>query len=76
MSLFGIYFIIVHLHKYIDKEYIKMTERERLLKSYEDLTPEEIKKTLDYVLALKVQRTHEPGEPLHPKDRQTPHTTF
>ena len=40
-----------------------MSERENLLKSYEDLTPEEIKKTLDYVLALKAQRTHEPSAP-------------
>ena len=39
-----------------------MTEREKLLKSYEDLTPEEIKKTLDFVLALKAQRTHELSE--------------
>lgn len=39
-----------------------MTEIEKLLKIYEDLTPEEIKKTLDYVLTLKAQRTHEPFE--------------
>lgn len=39
-----------------------MTEKEKIIKSYEDLTPEEIKKTLDYVLALKAQRTHEPSE--------------
>jgi len=58
----------VHLHKYIDKEYIKMTEREKLLKIYEDLTPEEIRKTLDYVLALKAQRTHELSEPHHQKE--------
>ena len=57
----------MHLHKYIDKEYIKMTEREKLLKIYEDLTPEEIRKTLDYVLALKAQRTREPSEPLPQK---------
>ena len=50
------------MHKYIDKEYINMTEKEKLMKSYEDLTPEEIKKTLDYVLALKAQRTREPSE--------------
>ena len=40
----------------------KMTEKEQLLKSYEELTPEEIKKTLDFVLALKAQRTHELSE--------------
>ncbi len=45
-----------------------MSERENLLKSYEDLTPEEIKKTLDYVLALKAQRTHELSEPHHQKE--------
>ena len=47
-----------------------MTEREKLMKSYEDLTLDEIRKTLDFVLALKAQRTHEPDEPLHQKDRQ------
>ena len=52
----------MRLHKYIDKEYINMTERDKLLKSYEDLTTEEVKKTLDYVLALKAQRTREPSE--------------
>ena len=55
------------MHKYIDKEYINMTEKEKLMKSYEDLTPAEIKKTLDYVLALKAQRTREPSEPLPQK---------
>ena len=54
------------MHKYIDKE-INMTEKEKLMKSYEDLTPDEIKKTLDYVLALKAQRTREPSEPLPQK---------
>lgn len=57
----------MRLHKYIDKEYINMTEKEKLMKSYEDLTPEEIRKTLDYVLALKAQRTREPSEPLPQK---------
>ena len=42
-----------------------MNEKEKLMKSYEDLTSEEIKKTLDYVLALKAQRTREPSEPRH-----------
>ena len=42
-----------------------MTEREKLMKSYEDLTLDEIRKTLDFVLALKAQRTHEPSEPRH-----------
>ena len=55
----------MRLHKYIDKEYINMTEKEKLMKSYEDLTMEEIKKTLNFVLALKAQRTHEPSEPRH-----------
>ena len=45
-----------------------MTEKEKLMKSYEDLTAEEIRKTLDFVLALKAQRTQEPGELLLPKD--------
>ena len=45
-----------------------MTEREKLLKSYEDLTPEEIKKTLDFVLTLIAQRTHEPSELPRPKE--------
>ena len=45
-----------------------MTEKEKLLKCYEDLTPEEIKKVLCFVLALKAQRTHEPSEPLHRKE--------
>ena len=58
----------MRLHKYIDKEYINMTEKEKLMKSYEDLTPEEIRKTLDYVLALKAQRTREPSEPLPQKE--------
>ena len=58
----------MRLHKYIDKEYINMTEKEKLMKSYEDLTPDEIKKTLDYVLALKAQRTREPSEPLPQKE--------
>ena len=53
-----------------------MTEREKLMKSYEGLTAEEIRKTLDFVLALKAQRTQEPGELLIPKDRQIPHITF
>ena len=56
------------MHKYIDKEYINMTEKEKLMKSYEDLTPEEIKKTLDYVSALKARHTHEPFEPLPQKE--------
>ena len=45
-----------------------MTEREKLMKSYEDLTQEEIRKTLDFVLALKAQRTREPSEPLPLKE--------
>ena len=45
-----------------------MTEREELMKSYEDLTPEEIRKTLDFVLALKTQRIREPSEPLPQKE--------
>ena len=52
-----------------------MTEREKLMKSYEDLTLDEIRKTLDFVLALKAQRTHEPDEPHHQKDRHSPQAT-
>ena len=52
-----------------------MTEREKLMKSYEDLTLDEIRKTLDFVLALKAKRTHEPDEPHHQKDRHSPQAT-
>ena len=51
-----------------NKEYVNMTEKEKLIKCYEDLSPEEIKKVLCFVLALKAQRTHEPSEPLHRKE--------
>ena len=52
-----------------------MTEKEKLMKSYEDLTAEEIRKTLDFVLALKAQRTQEPGEPLSQINQSFPQVT-
>ena len=68
--------MFVRVHKYMIRSIKRMTEKEKLMKSYEDLTAEEIRKTLDFVLALKAQRTQEPGELLLPKDRQIPHITF
>lgn len=52
-----------------------MTEKEKLMKSYEDLTVEEINETIDFVLALKAQRTREPDEPLRQIDQSFPQVT-
>ena len=67
--------MFVRVHKYMIRSIKRMTEKEKLMKSYEDLTVEEINETIDFVLALKAQRTQEPGEPLRQIDQSFPQVT-
>ena len=39
-----------------------MNDYQKLLKSYEDLTPEEVKKVLIFVETLKIQHTQESSQ--------------
>lgn len=67
--------MFVRVHKYMIRSIKRMTEKEKLMKSYEDLTVEEINETIDFVLALKAQRTREPDEPLRQIDQSFPQVT-